>query len=135
MSTRTPSDDRWESRVDRQIREAQERGDFDDLPGAGRPLADLDRPRDPDWWIRRKLREERFSHLPETLQVRRDLERAREEIDRAGAETDVRRIVTAINDRIRHVNRTAVDGPPSTVMPLDVEQTVARWRARRAGGR
>ena len=28
----------WESAVERQIREAQERGDFDDLPGRGRPL-------------------------------------------------------------------------------------------------
>src|SRR5439155_7280479 len=37
----------WESAVDRQIREAQERGAFDDLPGAGHPL-----PREPwegDW--------------------------------------------------------------------------------------
>jgi len=33
----------WESAVDQQIREAQERGDFDRLPGRGRPL-----PRD-DW--------------------------------------------------------------------------------------
>jgi hypothetical protein len=30
----------WESAVDRQIREAQERGDFDRLPGRGRPLPD-----------------------------------------------------------------------------------------------
>jgi hypothetical protein len=28
----------WESAVERQIREAQERGAFDDLPGQGRPL-------------------------------------------------------------------------------------------------
>ncbi|MGI9147405.1 MAG: DUF1992 domain-containing protein [Chloroflexota bacterium] len=29
----------WESAVDRQIREAQERGDFDNLPGLGKPLS------------------------------------------------------------------------------------------------
>jgi DnaJ family protein C protein 28 len=28
----------WESRIDQQIREAQERGEFDDLPGSGQPL-------------------------------------------------------------------------------------------------
>jgi hypothetical protein len=33
----------WESAIDRQIREAQERGDFDRLPGQGQPL-----PKD-DW--------------------------------------------------------------------------------------
>jgi hypothetical protein len=29
---------RFESLLDRQIRAAQERGEFDDLPGAGKPL-------------------------------------------------------------------------------------------------
>ena len=29
----------WESAVERTIREAQERGEFDNLPGAGRPLS------------------------------------------------------------------------------------------------
>lgn len=32
----------WESWIDQQIREAQERGEFDDLPGKGKPL-DLSR--------------------------------------------------------------------------------------------
>jgi hypothetical protein len=33
---RTPR--QWESAVDKQIREAEERGDFNDLPGRGKPL-------------------------------------------------------------------------------------------------
>ncbi len=33
---RTPR--QWESAVDKQIREAEERGDFDNLPGRGKPL-------------------------------------------------------------------------------------------------
>jgi hypothetical protein len=36
MAMRTPR--QWESAVDRQIREAQERGEFDNLPGRGKPL-------------------------------------------------------------------------------------------------
>ena len=39
--------------MERAIREAQERGEFDDLPGAGKPLADLGDPDDPMWWVRR----------------------------------------------------------------------------------
>ncbi len=31
----------WESPVERAIREAQERGEFDNLPGAGKPLRNL----------------------------------------------------------------------------------------------
>lgn len=36
MALRTPR--QWESAVDKQIREAEERGDFDNLPGRGKPL-------------------------------------------------------------------------------------------------
>jgi len=42
----------YESWVDKQIREAQERGDFDDLPGAGKPLPHLGDPDDADWWVK-----------------------------------------------------------------------------------
>jgi DnaJ-like protein len=36
MPLHTPR--QWESAVDKQIREAEERGDFDNLPGKGKPL-------------------------------------------------------------------------------------------------
>lgn len=40
----------WERAVDRAIREAQQRGDFDDLPGRGRPI-DLGADGDGDEWL------------------------------------------------------------------------------------
>ncbi|HVD28538.1 MAG TPA: DUF1992 domain-containing protein, partial [Mycobacteriales bacterium] len=43
---------RWESVVEAQIRQAQERGDFDDLPGKGKPIPGLDDPDDEQWWIK-----------------------------------------------------------------------------------
>lgn len=132
MTARRPSSQQRETWIDRQIREAQERGEFDGLRGAGEPIADLDRPYDALWWVRRKLREENFSYLPPTLQLRREVEVAQAAIDRARSEREVREVVTAINARIRHVNRTDVTGPPSTVMVLDEEETVRAWRARRA---
>jgi DnaJ family protein C protein 28 len=39
---------RWESSVDRAIREAMERGEFDDLPGQGKPLDLGDDPNTPE---------------------------------------------------------------------------------------
>jgi len=36
MAPRTPR--QWENAIDKQIREAEERGDFDHLPGKGKPL-------------------------------------------------------------------------------------------------
>jgi DnaJ family protein C protein 28 len=40
----------WESAIDKQIREAMERGEFDNLPGAGKPLDLSDDPHTPDDW-------------------------------------------------------------------------------------
>lgn len=132
MPPRKPAHESWESFVDRQIREAQERGEFDDLAGAGKPLKDLHRPHDELWWVRKKLKEENFSFLPPALQIRKDVETAREQISRAETEPQVRAIVTAINERIRTVNRTTVVGPPSTVTPLDEEEVVRSWREERS---
>jgi hypothetical protein len=131
MTERKPPGVSFETWVDRQIREGMERGSFDDLPGTGRPLPGLDRPRDEMWWVRDKLRREQLSYLPPTLAVRKELEDALAAVGRATREADVRELVEAINTRIRRVNATATAGPPSTVVPLDVEAVVERWRAAR----
>jgi len=47
-----------ESLVDRKIREAIEAGEFDDLPGAGEPLPDLDGTYEPTWWVRKWMKRE-----------------------------------------------------------------------------
>jgi hypothetical protein len=122
---------KWESAVEQQIRDGIARGEFEDLPGKGKPLAGLDRDHDEDWWLKAKLRAERLSYLPPTLRIRKELEEARDAIAAASKESVVRRIVDDINARIRDINRRGAEGPPSTVMVLDVEAEVARWRAAR----
>ncbi len=128
-SGRKPPGVSWESWVDQQIREGMERGDFADLPGKGKPLEGIGALHDEDWWLKAKLRAERLSYLPPTLRIRKELEEAREAIAAASQESVVRRIVADINHRIRDVNRRGAEGPPSTVMPLDEEAVVAKWRA------
>src|SRR5262245_22253312 len=61
MTERKPAGVSWESWVERQIREAMERGEFDDLPGVGQPLPNIDQPYDPMWWLKEKLRRENVS--------------------------------------------------------------------------
>jgi Domain of unknown function (DUF1992) len=117
----------FETWIDRQIREAQDNGAFDDLAGRGRPLPGLDRPRDPEWWTKSLMAREGISHLPTTLRVRKELEDALHEIAGATDEASVRAIVTAINGRIRETNRLASSGPPSNLMPLDEERVVRTW--------
>jgi hypothetical protein len=118
--------------VERQIREATELGAFDDIPGAGKPIADLDEPHDELWWVRRKLRQEQLSYLPPTLALRKAAEDALLEASRAPSEEQVRRIVADINARILEGNRKAASGPPPNLVPFDVERVVRTWRERRA---
>ncbi|MBN2623982.1 MAG: DUF1992 domain-containing protein [Acidimicrobiales bacterium] len=131
MSERKPPGVSWETWVERQIREGIERGEMDGLPGTGKPIADLDRPRDEMWWVRAKLRREEAQYLPPTLAVRKELDDTMERIAAATTEAEVRRLATDINARIRKVNATATAGPPSSLMPLDIERVVERWRERR----
>ncbi len=128
MTDRKPPGVSWETWIDRQIREGMERGDFDGLPGHGKPLRDLDRPRDELWWVKDKLRREEVSYLPPTLAIRKDVEDARAAIVAATTEAEVRQIVTELNERIRKVNREVTAGPPSITSPLDVDEELARWR-------
>ncbi len=127
--------DSMEGYVERLIREAQGRGEFDDPAGSGRPIADLDRPHDENWWIRRTLREEQFTTIPPALALRRDVAVARQRIAGLRTEAEVRRLVEDLNVRIRHANATIVTGPPSSVWPLDVDREVARWRTVRGPDR
>ncbi len=122
----------YENWIDRQIREATERGEFDGLPGAGKPLRDLSRDGD-DWWIRRKLeREDLSGALPTTLSLRREKERIQELLADVRTEAQARELVEDLNDRIRHSHRRAVQGPPVFIATVDVEATLATWRSRRS---
>lgn len=114
----------FESWIEQQIREAQANGAFDNLPGAGKPLPGLDEPYDPMWWVKRKLRDENVSLLPDALQVRVDLEKALE----ARTETELREALLELNRRISRLNSRVTEGPPTTLAPIDVEELVRRWR-------
>lgn len=133
MTERKPPGVTWEAWIDKEIRDAMERGEFDDLPGKGKPLPDIDRPRDELWWVRQKLKRENVQLLPPSLQVRKDLDAVRERIAATDDEKVVRALVADINEKIREVNRSIVSGPPSTLVALDVERVVERWRDERAG--
>lgn len=128
MTERKPPGVSWETWNDRQIREAQERGDFDNLPGKGKPIADLDRPHSELWWVNKLLAREEVKGAPPTLAIRRARQEVLERVATAADEAEVRALVEAVNVKIRHVNRLGAEGPPSTVMPIDLDAAVERWR-------
>ena len=131
MTERKPPGVGFGTWVERQIREATERGEFDNLPGAGKPIEDLDKPHDELWWVKQKLRRENLSYLPPTIALRKEAEEALLAASRAGSEAQVRRIVADINRKILEGNRKAASGPPLNLMPFDVERVVRSWRERR----
>jgi hypothetical protein len=131
MTERKPAGVSWESWVEGQIRERRERGEFDDLPGAGKPLRNIDQPHDEMWWLREKLRRENVSFLPPALAVRKELEDALDRIAQADTEPAVRQIVAVINERIVQVNSRTTSGPATSVMPLNVERVIEEWRKHR----
>lgn len=114
-----------------QIRKAIERGDFDNLPGAGKPL-DLSDHHDPDWWIKSFMKREGLVMLPPSIQLRKDDAALDEQLDRLPNENAVRREVEQFNERVISARLQLPVGPPLITMPRDIEATVAAWADRKA---
>src|SRR5215475_7091760 len=131
MTQRKPPSITFESWIDRQIRRAAERGEFEDLPGAGAPLADLDQAYDEMWWVKRKLRDEQLSYLPPSLALRKEAHEVLEGVNQARTEAEVRERIEAINEKIRDAIRLGIRGPALHLTPFKVDRIVAEWRRAR----
>ena len=121
--------DWYESRIDRAIREAQERGDFDNLPGTGKPLRNTTDVYDDEWWIKQLAERENLSGaLPPSLSLRREVQDLAETLARLRTETAVREHVADLNRRVLLARRGPTEGPPVLVRTVDLEAAVATWR-------
>ncbi|MEU6504908.1 MULTISPECIES: DUF1992 domain-containing protein [unclassified Streptomyces] len=136
MTERKPPGVPFESWVDKQIRDAQRRGEFEELPGAGEPLpAEVDSTYDELWWIKRKLAREGLSVLPPALALRKEAEDALEAAYAAPSERIARKIIEDVNVKIKDMMFKPPPGPPLGKKPYDVEEVVREWRQRRAAAR
>lgn len=117
-----------EDSVEKQIREAYERGEFDNLPGAGRPLR-LRHPDDPDWFAKSLMEREQISGvLPPALALRKERRQLPDLLDELTSEAEVREVLVDFNRRVRDAlmrERSVVIGG------VKVEEYVEAWRARR----
>lgn len=123
----------FESWVDKQIRQAQERGAFEGLEGAGKPIPAGD-PSDEMWWLRGYLEREELSTdalLPTALQLRKEVERLPSTLIVLRREDSVREALHELNARI--VDWIRFPTPPVVPLsPVNVESCVERWRVDRA---
>jgi hypothetical protein len=112
------------------------RGDFDNLPGAGKPIRGLGTQHDPDWWVKQLIEREHITGvLPPALQLRKDDAELEGRLDLLHTAAEVREEVEEFNARVLRARYTPVDGPPLITQPRDVDAEVEAWRARRSARR
>ena len=117
--------------VDLQVKQAMERGDFDNLPGAGKPIADLGDSHDPNWWIKKLVEREHVALLPPSVALRKEDAELDATLDGLTSEAEVRRHLQDFNDRVIAARYRTPEGPPLVTMPRDIDTTVTAWRERR----
>lgn len=122
--------------IEKQIREALERGEFDNLPGAGKPLGLADST-DPDWWVKAKMAKENLQTtdlVPSVIALRREAQTYPEALVEFSREDDVRAVLRDYNQRVIDDIRSPKFGPtiPVVAPRVDVDAMVERWRVLRA---
>ena len=133
VTERKPVGMRFETWVERQIREAQERGEFDNLRGAGQPLPGLTGQYDELWWVKQVAQREHLSLLPPMLALRKEAEELLTSIGDVPSEAMARDLVADYNARVVETVRRPQDGPLVAIpRRLDVDEVVANWARQRA---
>lgn len=128
---------RFESLLDRQIRAAQERGEFDDLPGAGKPLPSDSAPYRPDWWVEQAVNRENAGAfaIPPTLALKKVADELRAGAVDYRTESAVRAAVADYNEQAVRARRLPQEGLRAIILPpLNADRIVAAWRAARSAG-
>lgn len=131
MTGRKPAGLSFGSWIDQQISDAADRGAFDDLPGAGKPLPRRRDDYDGQAWLRDYLKREGVSAdemLPPPLKLRKEREQLAAAAPGMRSEQEVRDAVSDLNWRIVQHRRIPV-GPPVFVALVDEEAMVASWQA------
>jgi Domain of unknown function (DUF1992) len=137
MTERKPPQTGFTSWIDQQVADAERRGVFDDLPGAGKPLNLRPGGIDGDYgqaWLRDYARREGVAAeemLPTPLRLRREIERLAEIAGEFRSEQEVREAAADLNRRIVEWRRIPV-GPPVHVRLVNADELVARWRGARS---
>ena len=127
----------YETPVDKAIREARERGEFDNLPGAGKPLPSLGNMDDPDWWVKAYAAREGLdlsAAMPPVLALRKEAAGFPESVADLATEASVRAVLEDFNRRVKQDRLRPAYGPamPIVAPTVDVDVMVERWREVRA---
>ncbi len=131
---RKPPGMSFETFIDRQIREAQSRGQFDNLPGKGRPVEGLDKAWSPEAWLGAKLKREGLSApLPAVLELRKQAEERLRDLLLLEDEEALCTALDVLQAWILKRHARALEGPRLAPPRLDKAAILRLWREQRGG--
>jgi hypothetical protein len=132
MTERKPPGMSFETWVDSQISRSIARGEFERLPGAGKPIPGLDREETAyDWAVAKARREgvDTAAMLPPGLALRRERDELPARAARLTSEAEVLALAEDYNARVEAFWRRPQESRWSPVPGLaDVEALVSGWR-------
>jgi hypothetical protein len=134
MTSRKPTGVSFETWVEQQIRQAQERGAFTGLAGAGKPLQIDAEQTAYDWALAKARREgvQTADMLPPGLRLRRERDELPARVLRLTGEDAVRALAEDYNLRVEAFWRQPAESRWAAVPGLaDVEALVGHWSANR----
>jgi hypothetical protein len=132
MTKRRPPGMSNQDWVESQIKLAQNQGEFENLPGAGKPLKLADG-HDPDWWVKDFIRREDVETealLPPAVLLRKEKQQVYEKVRGMRRESEVREYLADLNSRIRLSIRDTT-GPVVPTGPVNEDAIIAQWRMER----
>ena len=127
MADRKPEGVTFTSWIEESIQAAQRSGEFDNLPGEGKPLSDADEPYHESWWVQRWAAREGVSITPDLLRLRKEIQDFRENLDRM-TEIEVRDRLSRLNGELAEANVRELSSTLPHLPPLDVDDTLQSWR-------
>jgi DnaJ homologue, subfamily C, member 28, conserved domain len=134
MSQNADWSSRFESALDRQIRAAEERGEFDDLPGKGKPLVSESAPYRAEWWVNQVIERERAGAyaIPPALALRKIADELQAGAVGFESERVVRAAVEDYNERADVARKLPQEGRAVMLPRLEADAIVEGWRAARS---
>jgi hypothetical protein len=134
MTERKPAGMSFETWIDHQITQARDRGAFEHLAGAGRPLPRRDREQTSYEWALEWARRENGGAdgmLPPGLALRKERDGLPAAVARLASEAAVRAAVEDFNDRVAAHWRRPADRADAVPGMADLDALLEHWRATR----
>jgi len=130
--------ERFNSGIDKKIRDAEQAGAFEDNPRVGKPLPGDGQPYREDWWLTELAAREGIGvhGLPLPLALRREAQDLRKGLidDRpAASEAALRAAIEDYDARADVARRTPQPGPSVVIPRVDADEAVQAWQQARQG--